>query len=132
MTSDLKRKVVKGRLGNLTFQLNPSEMQYSSGAEWVNIQSPGMTYPKLMYSKGKPPVVKFRLWFNQRHYAPVNMHFAYDELHKYRNGRELQVFAYGSFVGRVAVINCDFDIQAWRTDLRISEFWADVELQFSA
>lgn len=123
------RKVTKGKLGELTFQLNPSDMQYEAGGVWAQINSPGMSSPILSYSYGKPRVFTFELWVNRRHQAPVNMADVFNKLHKYRLGKESVIFAYGSFVCKVIVLECPFNIDRWNKNLSITEMRIPITLQ---
>lgn len=126
---NMMRRVVKGRLGDLTFQLNPTTMQYDTGGVWAQINSPGMTNPISSYSYGKPKQFKFELWINRKHQAPVNMGDTFNKLHRYRNSKEPVIFAYGSFVCKVIVIDCPFDIEAWNSNLSITEMRVPITLQ---
>jgi hypothetical protein len=126
---DIMRKVTKGRLGELTFQLNPSNMQYDAGGVWAQINSPGMDKPILSYSYGKPRTFTFELWVNKRHEAPVDMAHVFNTLHKYRLSKEPVIFAYGSFVCKVIVLECPFNIEAWSKNLSITEMKIPVTLQ---
>ena len=123
------RKVTKGKLGELTFQLNPSNMKYDTGGVWAQINSPGMSKPILSYSYGKPRVVTFELWVNKRHEAPVDMAHVFNTLHKYRLSKKPVIFAYGSFVCKVVVLECPFNIEAWSKNLSITEMKIPVTLQ---
>ncbi len=123
------RKVTKGKLGELTFQLNPSNMQYDAGGVWAQINSPGMGKPILSYSYGKPRTFTFELWINKRHEAPVDMAHVFSTLHKYRLSKEPVIFAYGSLVCKVIVLECPFNIEAWNNNLSITEMKIPVTLQ---
>lgn len=123
------RKVVKGRLGDLTFQLNPTTMSYDAGSIWAQINSPGMDNPISSYSYGKPKTFSFELWVNTRHEAPTNISDIFTKLNKYRNSKEPVLFAYGSFVVKVIVTQCPFDIQAWNNKLSITEMKIPITLQ---
>lgn len=123
------RKVVKGKLGDLTFQLNPTTMSYDAGGVWAQINSPGMTNPISSYSYGKPKIFNFELWINKRHEAPVNVAEVFEKLNKYRNSKEPVIFAYGSFVCKVIVTECPFNIEAWNKNLSITEMKIPITLQ---
>ena len=123
------RKVTKGRLGDLTFQLNPTNMQYDAGGVWAQINSPGMDKPILSYSYGKPRTFTFELWVNKRHEAPVNMSEVFNKLNTYRLSKEPVIFAYGTFVCKVIVLECSFNIEAWDRNLNITEMRISVTLQ---
>lgn len=126
---DIMRKVTKGKLGELTFQLNPTNMQYDAGGVWAQINSPGMPKPILSYSYGKPKTFNFELWVNKRHEAPVNMAEVFNKLNEYRNSKKPVIFAYGSFVCKVIVLECSFNIEAWNNNLSITEMKIPVTLQ---
>ena len=115
------RKVVKGKLGELVFQLNPTTMKYDAGSVWAQIDSPGMENPISVYSYGKPKEFSFELWINKKHDVPVDVGFVFNTLNKYRNSKAPILFAYGSFVVKVVVIDCPFEIEAWNNKLSIIE-----------
>lgn len=123
------RKIVKGKLGDLKFQLNPTTTNYDGGAVWSQINSPGMSKPIISYSYGKPETFSFELWFNTRHINPVNIQYVFKKLMEYRNSKKPVIFAYGTFVKRVVVLECPISIEALDSKLNLTELKVPVTLQ---
>ena len=123
------RKVTKGKLGDITFQLNPSDMVYNAGANWAMTNSPGMPNPLSSYSGGKEKTFTFELWLCKNHEHPVDMGTVFNKLNAYRNSKEPVLFAYGSFVCRCVVTDCPFNIEKWNSKLSITHMRVPITLR---
>ena len=123
------RKVIKGKLGDLTFQLNPTAMTHDGGAVWTDITSPNMKKPISSYSYGNPETYTFELWFNERHEVKCNVNKAYKTLDQYRKAKKALIFAYGNLVKTVVIQSCSFQIETWDKDLKVAEFRATLTLK---
>jgi hypothetical protein len=125
----MNRGLTKGKLGTLTFQLNPSNMTHDGGAVWADTPSPGMPNPVTSYSYGNPEIYTFELWFNKKHVVECDVAKAYKTLDKYRKFRDRIMFTYGSLVKNVVVQECTFQIDAWDSKLNVTEFHATISLK---
>lgn len=123
------RKIKKGTLGDLVFQLNPTSMTHDGGAVWADIPSPGIKTTVSSYSYGNPEIFTFELWFNNRHAIVCDVPKAYKTLDKYRKAKTQVLFTYGTTVKKVVVQSCSFQIEAWDKKLNVSEFRATVSLK---
>lgn len=123
------RKVLKGQLGDLKFQLNPTSMAHDGGAVWSEITSPGLATPISSYSYGNSEIYSFELWFNKRHQVKCDVAKAYKTLKTYRNSKTKHVFVYGSIAKNVIVQECSFQIDAWDSKLNVTEFRASISLK---
>jgi len=95
-------------------------MTFDGGAQWNQIFSPGMELPIHQYARGRGKTFKFELYVNSRHNAPLNMADVLTKLMKYRDSKERLLFAYGSFVTYVVIIEAPINIKAWTNNLVIT------------
>jgi hypothetical protein len=129
----MARSVTKGKLGELTFQLNPTNMNYEGGAVWGSISSPGLSKPISSYSYGQDDVYSFELWYTDKHehkLKSMTTHEAYKKLLEYRKGNKSLLFTFGNHLSRKVVIaSCSITIEAWNHNLTVKEFRASISLR---
>ena len=53
----------------MTFQFNPTSMPYSRGANYTNIESPGMSYPLTQYVGGQVREFSFEVFYYDKPYS---------------------------------------------------------------
>ena len=123
------RKITKGRLGDIKFQLNPTNINYDAGGTWATISSPGLDKPITSYSYGNPGIISFELWIYERHEIPVNATEVYKKLDEYRKSKEPIIFAFGSFVTRVVITSCPITLESWNPQLQLKELRVQITLQ---
>lgn len=122
-------KLVKGRLGEIKFQLNPSKIDYNGGREWFNITSAGMR-PIPVSGSYKARTLSFELIFTNRAFIEVDMQDVFDKLLKYRMSANSVPFVFGgAFAEEVYVIDCPMSIEAFSSGLNVHELKVPIVLQ---
>lgn len=122
-------KLLKGRLGNIRFQYNPSSIEYTGGRSWLNITSAGM---KPIPTSGGflPQTLSFELMFTGRSFEPVEIDQIFKQLVAYRESAEPVAFIFGSSVAVYAyVIDCPIRMEAFNRNLALLEFKVPITLQ---
>lgn len=132
------RSIVKGKLGDLVFPLNPTTLQYGGGIEWIPINSPGMSNPIWQSGNAKPHTISFELYINKKFQTfegtldfikTVDVAECLAYLRKYRGSREAIIFAYGDhYVNRVVVADMTISGETYDSLLRIVELKAQITL----
>lgn len=123
------RKVTKGKLGDLTFQLNPTTINYAGGGwTWNDIPSPGMLNVMTQKGAGKPFTIQFELYVNERmqplHKFPRPKFSVNDftiKLNSYRDSSTTVLLAMGSKVYKVVVTEFSYVGVSFNSDFNIYE-----------
>jgi hypothetical protein len=123
-----RRALVKGRLGEIKFQFNPTEDTDDGGYTWNEIDSPGMSKPLFQAGSGKPREITFDLYFNQKYSTNYGVKRALNLLIEYRNSTKSYVFTYGTFVGRVLIYGATIKITSRDYKLNPTEATASVSM----
>lgn len=92
----MNKKITRGKLGSLTFQINPTEISRSVGGAYNEIASPGMKNPIIVYGGGNNLVYSFDLYLNARHQnkLPVPIKKYIETFEGYSNNGEPVLFTY--------------------------------------
>lgn len=120
--------MMKGVLGDITFQFNPTEMTIDGGIAWSNIVSAGND-PVAHAGSFNPSTIEFELWIYTKGFRPVDIQKQYDLLLQYRRSRTPIAFAFGSTAYEVIVLTCPINIKAWNKDASLRELAVPIKLQ---
>jgi|SRR3712207_6124500 len=124
----LNRKVRKGRLGDVEFQLNPTTMDVENGNNWTFIESPGMEQAIPMRTTGKPLTYSFELYMNSDHMNHCDVNGCLEKLNRYRKSSEPVIFAWGRMALRAVITDCKVQVLAWNKELGIKEVKVPITL----
>lgn len=124
------RKVTKGKLGDLEFQFNPSQIVDSGGVVWSEINSPGMTTPIVQYAHGKSKAYQFEVYVNDKAMQPVNVSSFVRTIKSYRESKEPVIFAFGNFVQRCVINDTQITYQAFDKSLNPIEATINIYIIF--
>ena len=89
--------IVRGSLGEVPFQFNPTEFEESGGgAVWSETVAPAMRQPILTYGSGSVKTITFELYMNERALGrPVNIGACISKFREYHEkGEEIYLFYY--------------------------------------
>lgn len=124
-----ERKITKGKLDNLTFQVNPTTMKFKGGAKWINVDSPSRYSPFWQAGCDLPEVITFDLYFNEWILGKkVNGEQFVAELERMRNQHFAVKFIWGKRVYDVLVTNYEMEAESFNPDLTIREATVSLEL----
>ena len=124
-----KRKVVKGMLDNVVFQVNPTTIEWSEGSQWTTTDTPSRYAPFLQAGCNKPKVISFTLHVDEWMFDPkVNAELMEAELSRMANQHFAVVFVLGQRVENVIITNYQVTVQSFNPDLTLREFDATIEL----
>jgi hypothetical protein len=129
MAGLFNQNITKGRLGNIDFQLNPTEITHDDGANWGEIVSPGMQRPITTYNSGRAGTYTFTLYFNNKHTKAVNIPAVKKELQSYRIGRAPLLFTYMGSTTKVVMQECSFQILSMDSKLNPTEMNVSITLK---
>lgn len=121
-------KVTKAKLGDITFQLNPTTITHDGGSVWSEVNSPGMSQPIQVYSYGKAETYNFEMYIYTRHKESVDAEYIVNKLNEYRKSKQSVIFRYGRFVGRVIVRECPFNVEAINKNMTLQELRIPITL----
>lgn len=124
-----QRKIVKGMLDNLVFQVNPTSIDWEEGANWVTTDSPSRYAPFLQAGCNKPKVITFVLHVDEWMFGkPVNAEQTEAELSRMANQHFAVTLVLGKRVENVVVSSYKVTAQSFNPDLSLREFDASLEL----
>jgi hypothetical protein len=103
-------QLTKGRLGDITFQLNPTQITDDDGGIWAEINSPGMESPITQFSYGKAQTFTFELYMNKRHRSDVDIPASLAKLKEYRKAKTPVMFTYMGYACKVVIIDCPINV----------------------
>lgn len=123
--------VIKGKLGDLKFQINPTEVSVSVGGNYSEITAPGMKNPIHVYGSGNNKVISFDLYLNARHMnkLPYTIQTYLDTFSKYANEGEVVVFTYMGKSQKVLVYSYSANIMSLDSELNPTEATISLELK---
>lgn len=121
--------ITKGKLGDITFQMNPTEITWDDGSVWGEINSPGMKNPILTYSYGKASTINFSLYMNSKHARAVDIPNTLKTLQKYRKDKEPILFTYMGVTRKVVIVECPYQILSMNGKLVPTEVKIDITLK---
>lgn len=92
----MNKKITRGKLGSLRFQINPTEFSRSTGGAYNEVASPGMLKPIIVYGGGSNKVTSFDLYLNARHQnaLPVPIKTYIETFEDYSEKGEPVMFTY--------------------------------------
>ena len=92
----MMKKITRGKLGSLRFQINPTEYSRSTGGVYNEVASPGMRNPIIVYGGGSNKVFTFDLYLNARHQntLPVPIKTYIDTFEEYSETGQPVMFTY--------------------------------------
>lgn len=122
-------RITRGKLGDIVFQLNPTEITHDDGAIWGEITSPGMLRPITSYSYGKAGTYSFELYFNKKYYRAVNLVSVKRKLQEYRVSKSPILFTYMGQTVKVVVQECSIRITSMDSKLNPTELTATITLK---
>lgn len=99
------KKITKGKLGDLVFQINPTEISMSSAGVYNEVASPSMYKPIIVYGGGGNKTYQFDLYLNKRHINPLpySIQHYIDTFERYSVEGEVVLFTYFGRSCRVIV-----------------------------
>lgn len=120
----------KGYIKNLNtgkvmkFQYNPENFEYSRGATYVEIVSPGMSYPDTQYVHGNARSFPIELFFYDKPYSGVirdAMNFLGGLLPPEKNNKNYKkppvfIFCYGYFIRKCVLEDLSIKIEEFNTN----------------
>lgn len=103
------KKITKGKLGDLVFQINPTEFTRSTAGVYNEVASPGMHKPIIVYGGGSNRTYQFDLYLNKRHANPLpyNIQHYIDTFERYSEHGDIVLFTYAGKSQRVIVESVD-------------------------
>jgi hypothetical protein len=122
-------QITKGKLGDITFQLNPTQITDDDGSIWAEINSPGMDSPITQFSYGKAKTYTFELYMNNKHINPVDIPAILDKLNTYRKARTPLMFAYMGRAEKVVIVDCPINILSMKGNLTPTEVTIPITLK---
>lgn len=119
----------------MSFQFNPTGLEYSRGATYVDISAPGMPYPNTQFVKGNARSFPVTLFFYDNPYSGViekYMNFIGGFLTPETNVKGYSkppemTFCYGYFIRKCVLENLTINIE--RTDDNLKPTQASMTLQ---
>ena len=123
------RKVTKGMLDNLVFQVNPETISWSEGATWATSDSPSRYVPLIQHGCNKPKIVSFELYVNEWMFdRKVNAELFEAELSRMANQHFGLILLLGEMAEFVVINNYEVTVESFNPDLTLREFRANLEL----
>lgn len=122
-------RITRGKLGDITFQLNPTEIQFDDGAIWGEITSPGMLRPVTSYNYGRAGTYSFELYFNKKYYKRVDLVGVKRKLQEYRVSKSPILFTYMGQTVKVVIQECSIRITGMDAQLNPTELTATITLK---
>lgn len=124
-----KRKVVKGRLGNAQFQVNPTTISYGGGMNWTEVPSAGMSVPLMQLGCGMSNTFSFELYINEWMFDyKVNAQEFVNEIFRCRGSQRPVKFIIGKMVKDVIVNSCEITAQSFNPDMTFREVTMSITL----
>lgn len=121
-------RITKGKLGDIVFQLNPTELTHDDGAIWGEINSPGMLRPITLYNYGRAGTFSFELYFNTK-YTKIDLVATRKKLNEYRVSKETILFTYMGQTVKVVIQECSIRILGMDSKLNPTELTATITLK---
>jgi hypothetical protein len=125
------RQITKGRLGDLTFQVNPTVISGGGGGySWADITSPGMLKPIKVRGAGIAKTWSFELYVNEWMFdRKINVQDFIDKLDAMKDQGDPVDLVIGAKVYHVVIIDAPVTSQAFNPDLSVRE--ATIAIQLS-
>jgi hypothetical protein len=121
--------LLKGRLGEITFQVNPTSIIDSGGREWINVVSAGMR-PIPVSTGWKPRTLTFDMLFNYNIFVDLDMERVLSLLKIYRNSDATIKFVFGeAYAVDCNVIDCPIQLESFYWNLSVTEIKIPITLQ---
>lgn len=122
-------RITRGKLGDIVFQLNPTEITHDDGAIWGEINSPGMLRPITSYNYGRAGTFSFELYFNKKYYKKVDLVSVRKKLNEYRVSKKSILFTYMGQTSKVVIQECSIRILGMDAKLNPTELTATITLK---
>lgn len=122
-------RITRGKLGDIEFQLNPTEIVHDDGAVWSEINSPGMARPITNYSYGRAGTYQFELYFNKKYYRSVDIPAVLTKIKQYRTSKSTVLFTYMGTTTKVVVLDCSIRIMSMNKNLVPTEVTISMTLK---
>lgn len=116
------RKVVKGRLDKLTFQVNPTTIAYGGGVNWTEVGVPERYAPLIQSGSPKTETVAFELYMDEWMFDhKINVQDSVDWIHTLRDSRQCVKLVLGNFVRWVVISDCQTSGESFNPNLSLRE-----------
>lgn len=124
-----ERKIVKGRLGDVEFQVNPTTIELGGGKNWSEIAIPGSEVPLMQLGSGKSNTFSFELYINEWMFGKkINANKFVEEIYRCRGSRKPVKFVMGHLVKNVIVNEINITVNSFNPDLSFREVTMTVTL----
>lgn len=125
------QKITKGKLGDLVFQINPSEIAISTAGVYNEVASPNMLKPIVVYGGGGNKSFQFDLYLNARHVnkLPYSIQHYIDTYTSYSENGDIVLFTYMGKSQRVIVESVSVTVQGMNPKLEPIEATISISLK---